>query len=66
MINKQDFLELLEEYKRLEFEKLIDYEKIHLYSIITHSTGIEGPRQTIIDFLMKACLPKVKVSLSRI
>ena len=31
MINKQEFLELLEEYKRLEFEKQIDYDKIHLY-----------------------------------
>ena len=49
MINKQEFLELLEEYKRLEFEKQIDYEKIHLYSIITHSTGIEGSTMTEID-----------------
>lgn len=33
---------LLDEYKSLGIGEQIDYDKFHLYSIITHSTAIEG------------------------
>lgn len=33
---------LLNEYKLLEISQQLDYEKFYLYSIVTHSTAIEG------------------------
>ena len=48
-MNKQDILDTLEEYKRLGFHEQIDYEKFYLYSIITHSTAIEGSTMTEIE-----------------
>ena len=38
-MNKQEFLDILEEHKELGFQEQIDYEKFYLYSIVTHSTG---------------------------
>ncbi|PNP94071.1 cell filamentation protein Fic [Hoylesella timonensis] len=48
-MNKQEILDTLEEYKRLGFQEQIDYEKFYLYSIITHSTAIEGSTMTEIE-----------------
>jgi len=48
-INQKDFLNILEEHNRLDFQKQIDYNKYYLYSIITHSTAIEGSTMTEVD-----------------
>lgn len=48
-MNKQDFLDTLEKHKRLNIEKQIGYHKFYLYSIITHSTAIEGSTMTETD-----------------
>ena len=46
---KQQFLETLNEYRSLEIAEQIDYQKFYLYSIITHSTAIEGSTVTEIE-----------------
>lgn len=40
---------LLNEYKLLEISQQLDYEKFYLYSIVTHSTAIEGSTITEIE-----------------
>lgn len=40
---------ILEEYKRLGFQEQIDYDKFYLYSIVTHSTAIEGSTMTEVE-----------------
>ena len=40
---------LIEQYKNLGIDTQIDYEKFYLYSIITHSTAIEGSTVTEIE-----------------
>lgn len=44
-----DFLQTLAEYHRLGIVEQIDYKKFYLYSIITHSTAIEGSTVTEIE-----------------
>ena len=39
-------LSLLVEYKTLGIAEQIDYNKFYLYSLITHSTAIEGSTVT--------------------
>ena len=34
--------DVITEYKRLGIPNQIDYDKLYLYSIITHSTAVEG------------------------
>ena len=46
-INK--VLEVLNEYQSLGIAKQIDYQKFYLYSLITHSTAIEGSTVTEIE-----------------
>lgn len=41
--------EVLREYERLGIRQQINYEKFYLYSIITHSTAIEGSTVTEIE-----------------
>ena len=41
--------ELLVEYKQLGIPDQIDYDKLYLYSIITHSTAVEGSTITEIE-----------------
>ena len=41
--------EVLREYERLGIRQQINYEKFYLYSIITHSTAIEGSTMTEIE-----------------
>ena len=42
-------LTLLDEYRRLGIAEQIDYQKFYLYSLITHSTAIEGSTVTEIE-----------------
>ena len=42
-------LKLNEEYNSLKLNDIIDYNKFYLYSIITHSTAIEGSTLTELD-----------------
>ena len=49
-MNTKDLLiQVLDEYKRLGIAEQIDYDKFYLYSIITHSTAIEGSTVTEIE-----------------
>lgn len=43
------FLEELNEYHSLGIAEQIDYQKFYLYSLITHSTAIEGSTVTEIE-----------------
>src|SRR5574344_321293 len=47
--NKTKLLQLLRQYKELEISNQIDYGKFYLYSIITHSTAIEGSTVTEVE-----------------
>ena len=44
-----ELLSALEEYKKLGIAEQIDYQKFYLYSIITHSTAIEGSTVTEVE-----------------
>lgn len=44
-----ELLTVLKEYQQLGISNQIDYEKFYLYSIITHSTAIEGSTVTEIE-----------------
>jgi len=46
---KKRFLDALKEYHSLGIAEQIDYQKFYLYSIITHSTAIEGSTVTEIE-----------------
>ena len=41
--------DIISEYKRLGIPDQIDYEKLYLYSIITHSTAVEGSTVTELE-----------------
>ena len=47
--NKDILLRLLQQHKALGVSDQIDYEKFYLYSIITHSTAIEGSTVTEVE-----------------
>lgn len=47
--NKEMLLSLIQQHKELGISKQIDYEKFYLYSIITHSTAIEGSTVTELE-----------------
>jgi len=47
--NKDKLLRVLQEYKELGIAEQIDYQKFYLYSLITHSTAIEGSTVTEIE-----------------
>jgi Fic family protein len=42
-------IDLIKEYKRLGIDQQLDYDKFYLYSIITHSTAIEGSTITELE-----------------
>lgn len=44
-----ELITLIGRYRELEIDSQIDYEKFYLYSIITHSTAIEGSTITEIE-----------------
>lgn len=47
--DKERLMALLDEYRSLGIMQQIDYKKFYLYSIITHSTAIEGSTVTEIE-----------------
>lgn len=47
--NKDTLLHLLQQHKALGIAEQIDYDKFYLYSIITHSTAIEGSTVTEVE-----------------
>ena len=47
--NKDILLSLLKRYKALGISEQIDYDKFYLYSLITHSTAIEGSTVTEVE-----------------
>ena len=47
--NKEMLLSLIQQHKELGISEQIDYEKFDLYSIITHSTAIEGSTVTELE-----------------
>ena len=49
MTREQKILSLLAQFKELGIDKQIDYDKFYLYSLITHSTAIEGSTLTELD-----------------
>ena len=49
MKNMDQLMALIESYRQLGIDSQIDYEKFYLYSIITHSTAIEGSTVTEIE-----------------
>lgn len=49
MTREQKILSLLAQFRELCIDKQIDYDKFYLYSLITHSTAIEGSTVTEIE-----------------
>ena len=47
--NKDRLLDLLKQHKELGISEQIDYNKFYLYSLITHSTAIEGSTVTEVE-----------------
>lgn len=47
--NKDILIKLLNQHKELGISEQIDYDKFYLYSIITHSTAIEGSTVTEVE-----------------
>ena len=47
--NKNKLLQLLRQHKEIGISNQIDYDKFYLYSIITHSTAIEGSTITELE-----------------
>ena len=47
--NRNVLVSLLKQHKELGISEQIDYEKFYLYSIITHSTAIEGSTVTEVE-----------------
>ena len=45
----QEIEELYQEFQRLGIDQSVDYEKYYLYSLITHSTAIEGSTLTEVE-----------------
>lgn len=45
----QEIEELYQEFQELDISNSVDYEKYYLYSLITHSTAIEGSTLTEMD-----------------
>ena len=42
MNREEKLLALINQFNELGIDKQIDYDKFYLYSLITHSTAIEG------------------------
>ena len=47
--NRDRLLRLLQQHKKLGISDQIDFDKFYLYSIITHSTAIEGSTVTEVE-----------------
>ena len=62
--NKQLLLQLLQQHKDLGISNQIDYDKFYLYSIITHSTAIEGSKMVDKADLIKEMVDKWSIKSS--
>ncbi len=63
----QEIEVLNQEFVRLGISQSVDYEKYYLYSLITHSTAIEGSTLTELDtqlLLMRGNSQRKAVGLS--
>ena len=49
MVHEEKLLNVLQEHRSLGIADQIDYQKFYLYSLITHSTAIEGSTVTEIE-----------------
>lgn len=49
MTKEQHLLDVLDKYNRLGISSQIDYDKFYRYSIVTHSTAIEGSTFTELE-----------------
>ncbi len=49
MTREQKTTSLLSQFKELGIDQQIDYDKFYLYSLITHSTAIEGSTVTEVE-----------------
>ena len=52
----QEIEELYQEFRELGISQSVDYEKYYLYSLITHSTAIEGSTLTEMETQLKKSL----------
>ena len=48
-MSEQNLQQIIEEYSQLGIQQQLDYDKFYLYSIITHSTAIEGSTVTEVE-----------------
>ena len=65
---KSKLAKLIARYRELGIDNQIDYQKFYLYSIITHSTAIEGSTVTEIEnqlHLIRGLRPKVELLKNR-
>lgn len=44
-----DLISIVSEFSKLGIDQQIDYKKFYLYSLITHSTAIEGSTVTEVE-----------------
>ena len=54
---KSNLQQLIERYRQLGIDQQIDYDKFYLYSLITHSTAIEGSTITEVENQIMFDLP---------
>ena len=60
--NRNILLRLLQQHKELGISEQIDYQKFYLYSIISHSTAIEG--STVTEVRLNFCLMKASPAVN--
>src|SRR5574344_2152193 len=63
---QKELIDLLKEFNELGIQDQIDYQKFYLYSIITHSTAIEGSTVTEVEnqLLFDQGIPAAKRSMT--
>ena len=49
MTSQAKLIALLKEFKSLEIDRQIDFDKFYLYSLITNSSAIEGSTVTEVE-----------------
>jgi Fic family protein len=65
-IKQKELIDLFKEFNELDIQNQIDYQKFYLYSIITHSTAIEGSTVTEVEnqLLFDQGIPAAKRSMT--
>lgn len=63
---QKELIDLFKEFNELDIQNQIDYQKFYLYSIITHSTAIEGSTVTEVEnqLLFDQGIPAAKRSMT--